>query len=393
VKEELTLHQVEWEVMECPSKNHSTNLIIEALEDWVIVVLEASLPSQNCKTLEDGKDRNSNGRAPPDDRVTNEVNLAVVLAPEVDTTLKNRPRWWARIPSVRFDKTGIRVPHDLLQLPEFTKETRVPVVDLFGAFTKLRVLILLNVPNAVGKGSSLCAGNFLLLRSPLRKLDLVREQNTASHHMNKLELGLDSSDAVLSILSIRHLLDDFNSEEVIGITLEAFITIRRYLVLPFSLGDRWANIMRMETTVGLEVVQLDSVAVLDKSWRALGIPRGRAVDGLPGDVKRLSLVLEKPYVVLILVWVKSDLLLLAASWVHEVVRMKVSALGVVMSDADPATKPNIDRNILHRLGVESSLELGAHESISITGVNQAEEMDTKHGHVKCQWDHNEAEDP
>jgi len=64
-----------------------------------------------------------------------------------------------------------------------------------------------------------------------------------------------------------------------------------------------------------------------------------------------------------------------------------------MSDTDSATESNIDRNILHRLGVESSLELRAHESISITGVNQAEEMDPEHCHVECYWDHNEAEYP
>jgi len=91
--------------------------------------------------------------------------------------------------------------------------------------------------------------------------------------------------------------------------------------------------------------------------------------------------------------VEGDLLLLATSGVHEIVRVQISSLGVVMSDADSATKCNIDGYILHRLGVESSLELGAHESISITGVNQAEEMDTEHRHVESDGDNNKAEYP
>ena len=45
VQEELALHQVEREVMECPSQDHGTDFVIEALEDDVVVVLEASLPA------------------------------------------------------------------------------------------------------------------------------------------------------------------------------------------------------------------------------------------------------------------------------------------------------------------------------------------------------------
>jgi len=137
--------------------------------------------------------------------------------------------------------------------------------------------------------------------------------------MHKPELGLDSSKAVFGLLSVGHLLDDLNSEEVIGITLEAFIPICRYFILPFGLGNRWADIVRMEAAVGLEVVQLESVTIFDEGWRVLSIPCIRTVDGLSSDIKRLSLVLEEPNVVLILVGVESDLLLLATGWVHEVV--------------------------------------------------------------------------
>ena len=73
-------------------------------------------------------------------------------------------------------------------------------------------------------------------------------------------------------------------------------------------------------------------------------------------------------------------------------RVQVSTLGVVMSDTDSAPKGNIDWYILHGLRVESGLELGAHESITITWVDQAEEMNTEHSHIKSDRDNNEAED-
>ena len=100
VQEQLALHQEEWEVVECPSKNKSTDLVVETLEWHVVEVLVSTLPSQESNTLEDGEDGDSNGGRPPDDRVADEVDLAVLLTPEVDTTAENWPGLWARIPGV-----------------------------------------------------------------------------------------------------------------------------------------------------------------------------------------------------------------------------------------------------------------------------------------------------
>jgi hypothetical protein len=128
----------------------------------------------------------------------------VVAAPEVDTTTKDWPRSRARVPCVRVNETGVGSPHDLLQLPELAEETGVTVVDLFGIFLERRMLVALNVPDAVGKSAALCAGDFLLLEAPVRKLDFVREQYTAGHEVDKLELGLNSSQALLGFLTVRH---------------------------------------------------------------------------------------------------------------------------------------------------------------------------------------------
>lgn len=91
VQEKLTLHQEEGEVMQGPAQDGGTNLIIETLECAASVVIASALPSENGNTLEDDPNRNDGRARPPDERVANEVDLHVVLAPEVDTTTKDRP--------------------------------------------------------------------------------------------------------------------------------------------------------------------------------------------------------------------------------------------------------------------------------------------------------------
>lgn len=91
VQEKLALHQEEGEVMQGPAQDGGTNLIIEALECAASVVIASALPSENGNTLEDDPNRNDGRARPPDERVAKEVDLHVVLAPEVDTTAKDGP--------------------------------------------------------------------------------------------------------------------------------------------------------------------------------------------------------------------------------------------------------------------------------------------------------------
>lgn len=59
VKEKLTFHQVEWEVVEGPAKYCRADLVIETLEGDVAVIVAAALPTQSCDTLE--KDIDNDG--------------------------------------------------------------------------------------------------------------------------------------------------------------------------------------------------------------------------------------------------------------------------------------------------------------------------------------------
>lgn len=113
---------------------------------------------------------------------------------------------------MRISQASVRPPHDLVELPEFTKEARVGVVDLFDVIAEKRVLVVLDIPDAVGHAASAGASNLLLLGSPLRELDLVREQSTASHDVDQSELGLDGSEAFLGQGSLGLLLDNLNAE-------------------------------------------------------------------------------------------------------------------------------------------------------------------------------------
>jgi hypothetical protein len=63
-----------------------------------------------------------------------------------------------------------------------------------------------------------------------------------------------------------------------------------------------------------------------------------------------------------------------------------------MADGDSASHDDIGGNISHALAVKSSLELGAHESVTLTRVGQAEEVNGEHGEIEGGGDNDEAED-
>lgn len=163
VQEELTLHQVEGEVVQSPSQDRGSDLVVESLEYDVVVVFVVALPAEDSNALEDGVDNNGKSRAPPDDGVADEVDLAALLAPKVDSALQQRPRVRARVPGVRLDQTGVGLPHDSVKLDKLAQEARVAVVDPLGGFVQLRVLVGLNVPQAVWQGSTTRACDLLLL--------------------------------------------------------------------------------------------------------------------------------------------------------------------------------------------------------------------------------------
>jgi hypothetical protein len=289
-------------------------------------------------------------------------------------------------------EASVGPPHDLVKLPELAKEARSSVVDLLNIALQLGVSVALDVPQAVGESTAASASHLLLLGSPIGELNLVREENTASHDVNEAELGLNGSEAGLGESTLGLLLDNLDTEEIVGITIEALIAISGDLVLPVGLGDRGTDIVGVQAAVGRAVVESENSSVLDVLGLGKSVPGMGTVDRLAIDAEGLSLVLQEPDVVVVLVRIQSDLLLLAAGGVHERVRVKVTTLGVDMTNGDTAAHDDIGGDILHSLVVEGSLELGAHETITITRVLEGNEVNGEHGHVEGQRDDDQGKD-
>ena len=269
---------------------------------------------------------------------------------------------------MRLDQSSVCNPHHLLELPELAQEPRVSVVHLLCVFGERGMGIGFNVPNTVWQRSTSSAGNLLLIICPVRKLDLVREQDTASHNMNKAEFCLNSPQSLLGLFSIGHGGNNLHAEPIIGVTWEALVSISRHLELPVHIGHRRPLVMRVNPPVGHSMVKLNNGAVFDVT-RSEIVPSIRTLD-LSIGAERLRLVLKQKNVVLIFVGVQGDLLLLASSGIHMEVGVKVATLSVEMTEADAGAKGDVGGNILHGFGVQCRLELGRHETISLAGVHQ-----------------------
>lgn len=176
------------------------------------------------------------------------------------------------------------------------------------------MIVGLDVPDTVGQSTAFGTGDFLLLKAPVRQFDLVGKQHTAGHDMNQLELGLNGPQPRLGLGSIRHGFDNLNPKEVVGIAFEALVAISGHFVLPFCLGNGWTHVMRMEASMGREMVEFDSVPVLDV--RGSVAPCLRASDRNIFRCDRLSRVLQEPDIVVVFVWVQGNLLLVAAARIH-----------------------------------------------------------------------------
>ena len=139
--------------------------------------------------------------------------------------------------------------------------------------------------------------------------------------------------------------------------------------------------MGVKSSVGQRMVEPDNRTIVNMVSGEV-IPRKWAFH-LAVGAKWLGLVLDNEKVVFILVRVQSNLLLLASSGKHVWVGMKVATVGVQMTQTDSRAKRNISRDIMHRLGVQSRLELRRHEPVSISWIYQAQEMNSEHSAVEA----------
>lgn len=230
MQKELTCHEIEGEVVECPTQKRHPDLIIKALEGHIGIITVAALPTEDGNTFDGNVKTDERRGGPPNDGIAEEIDLAVVLAPEVDTPTKDGPGWRARIPGVGFDKSGVSLPHDFLKLPEFSEKAWIAVIDLgrvrtkftrtkpghhgpnlthlLGVFLHKRMDVSFNVPDTIRESSALCAGHLLLFEAPVWKFDLVREEGAAGHQVYKSELRLYCPESLLCFGPVRHRFHD-----------------------------------------------------------------------------------------------------------------------------------------------------------------------------------------
>jgi hypothetical protein len=102
VKEELTVHEIERKVVQAPAheKEAAEGIVFDDLGyvfgvrpsghscrkgrgRTIVEITESSLLAQDQETPNPGVDRNSESAQVPDERIADQVNLPVVLDPEV----------------------------------------------------------------------------------------------------------------------------------------------------------------------------------------------------------------------------------------------------------------------------------------------------------------------
>ena len=100
------------------------------------------------------------------------------------------------------------------------------------------MLVLLNVPDTVWKGPTLSAGDFLLLETPFRELNLVREKRAASHSMDEPKFRLNGPQSLFGNSAFGEVGNDFNPKYIVGITSKSLMTIRstHFVNIPILCG-------------------------------------------------------------------------------------------------------------------------------------------------------------
>lgn len=138
------------------------------------------------------------------------------------------------------------------------------------------------------------AGDFLLLKSPLGELDLVREKIAVHVDMYQLELGSQGVQgrACLWIRSIS--IHNLNPPFVVGIASKVLVTIPADFKVVLVLCHRRLLVMGVQALESRRVQEANIVAMLD-------------ILQFIGD--RAIAFLKDPIIVGILVWVQRDLLL------------------------------------------------------------------------------------
>jgi len=166
---------------------------------------------------------------------------------------------------------------------------------------------------------------------------------------------------------------------ILGVS-DSKVTVARNF--PVGLGDGSSNLVRVEVAAGLSVDKTNDVAVADVSdLLVLGVVVGR-----------LSVGVEEPVVVGVLVVVASNLLLSGALWVGLNVRVEKTTTVAHVLERCARSEGNLQRAVLADFSASKvGLEERGHLCVARAAVLQNEEVDVEREKVDNERNHNETD--
>ena len=163
------------------------------------------------------------------------------------------------------------------------------------------MLTRLNKPQRIILYRILITRHLLLLKAPLRQLDLVRKEIAPLQRMPQPKLRPQRPHPLLALLVPPIPLGNLDDPVIVRISNEALESIRRDLVLEIHLGHRRAVVVRVQVLLRRGVPELDALSVREVNQRVLFVVLG----GVP--IRRR--VQQDPVVIVVSVRVQRDLLL------------------------------------------------------------------------------------
>jgi hypothetical protein len=218
-----------------------------------------------------------------------------------------------------------------------------------------------------------------LLETPLRQVDIASAKVAAKIDVPQAERSGQS--AQLRVIPGRvGIVDDFDLPVILGVSNSKVAVARNF---PVSLGDGSSDLVRVEVAAGLSVDKTNDVAVANVSdLLVLGIVIGR-----------LSVGVEEPVVVGVLVVVASNLLLSGALRVGLDMRVKKTTTVAHVLECGARSECNLQWAVLADFSApEVGLEERGHLCIARAAVLQDEEVDVEREKVDNERNHNETDD-
>jgi hypothetical protein len=215
-----------------------------------------------------------------------------------------------------------------------------------------------------------------LLKTPLRQVDVTSAEVASKVDVSQAEGSGQSPQ--MGIVPRRCIVYDLDLPVILSISDGKVAVTGNFMV---SLGDRSGDLVRVEVATSLRVNETDDIAVANVSdFLGLGI-----------IVRLLSVGVEKPVVVGILVVVASDLLLRRALGVGLHVRMQKTTTVAHILESSARTHSNLQWAVLANLSAPKiGLEKRGHLRITRTAVLQNEEVDVEREHIDNEGNHNQA---